>query len=748
LEEEYFQERALAAADARRAGITLISSAAALGSGYTEKQPCLLIPYIDWRTGAARTYSHNGELIDFARIRLLGENPVKGFVQTKKTKPLRYRQPKGSPVYAYFASGTQVCWQPVLDDVEVPVVITEGEFKALCGCVHGIPTIGLGGIDNFKNDGAFLPELESFLSSGRRIIVCPDSDFSHKPTVQAAVRRLAFELKKRGADVRIACLPNGDGGKKLGLDDAIKEFGAGSVIDLLDQASAATSFEPVIDVAPARLLENLEQLDEAFAASDLLVFQRSGHLVHVAAAGAAADEEDVRRSAQAHIVKELTTPTCQQLAMRVAKFTKWNEKKKGPVACECPQTLADHYISSASGWRLPELKGIVQAPTLRADGTVLQSPGFDARSSILYLPNADFPPIAESPTKGDALAALGELRHVVRGFEFASPEAEAVWISAALTAIVRRGLRTAPMFAFSAPVMGAGKTLAADLLSIIATGHEPAVMSQGGSPEEDRKRMLSVLLRGDSVTQIDNCELPIEGDAICAILTSPEWQERILGRTEMSRVPTNTTFLATGNNLTFRGDMSTRALMCKLLPKAERPEEREYSWDARAETRDARPTLVAAALTIMRAYIVAGCPETQRKSFGRFEEWQEVIQDSLLWLGAPDPCKTRELVERNDPDRETFGRLILLWSKVFGRRPIRTRDVGDLAMAKTGDIPERRELYDLACELSGGKGREVFNPVAFGKFLRSKEERLSGGLRLVQGEDRKNKVATWALVEA
>jgi hypothetical protein len=744
LEHEYLEQRALTVADARRAGVSLATCAATLNRGY-EKQPCLLIPYHDWRTGAVRTYSANGEILDYARVRLLGDSPAQGFV---RKKPVRYRQPKGSPVFAYFATGTGIDWQAVLDDPEIPIVLTEGEFKGLCACVHGMPTIALGGIDNFKNGGAFLPELEPFVASGRKVIICPDSDFSDKPAVQAAVRRLASELTKHGAAVHIACLPGGDGGKKLGLDDAIQELGAGPVIELLSQAPPVTDFETIIDVAPARLLENLDQLDEAFAGSDLLLYQRSGRLVHVAEAGAATDEDDVRRAAQASVVREVTLPACQQLAMAVVKFTKWNERKKGPVACECPLALAEHYINRVGGWRLCELKGIVQAPTLRDDGTILQSPGFDTQSGILYLPNDEFPPIPDTPTKADALAALDELRYVVRGFEFASPEAEAVWIAAVLTAIVRRILRTAPMFAFSAPVMGAGKTLAADLLSIIATGHEPAVMSQGGSPEEDRKRLLSVLLRGDSVTQIDNCELPIEGDALCAILTSPEWQERILGRTEMSRVPTNTTFLATGNNLTFRGDMSTRAVMCKLLPKAERPEERQYGWDARAETRAARPRLVAAALTIIRAYVVAGRPGMDRKPFGRFEHWQAMIQDPLLWLGAPDPCKTRELVERNDPDREVFGRLILLWSKVFGQRPIRVKEVGELTIIRTGDPPEKRELYDLACELSGDKGREIFNPVAFGKFLRSKEERLSGGLRLVQGTDKKNKVSTWALVSA
>lgn len=273
-------------------------------------------------------------------------------------------------------------------------------------------------------------------------------------------------------------------------------------------------------------------------------------------------------------------------------------------------------------------------------------------------------------------------------------------------------------------------------------------MSQGGSPEEDSKRLLSVLLRGDSVTQIDNCERPIEGDALCSILTSPEWQCRILGRNENAKVRTNTTFIATGNNLSFKGDMSTRALMCKLLPKSERPEERQFAWDARAEARSLRSQLVVAALTIIRAYHVAGRPEVAAKPFGRFEDWQEMIQAPLLWLGAADPCKTRELVERNDPDRETFARLIYLWNKVFGPRPIVVKEIAGLIVRKSGDAPEGRELLEMVVELAPGKGSDTFNAVALGKYLRSKEERMSGGLRLVQGRDKARNVATWAVVAA
>jgi hypothetical protein len=739
----YLHERGLTPEIANWAGIAAVLSAKATHPGFKDA-PALTILYVDPWTGEPATFKANGVTQSYQRVRYLNPGAAKGFVP--EAKPQRFEQPKDSPVFAYFTPGGFVDWFSVLTDPTVPLVVTEGEIKGLCGCANGIPTIALGGVWNFQNNGVFLPELERIAWAGRRAIICYDSDIADKPDVLRAEMRLTRELLNRGAAVHLARLPSADDGSKVGLDDAIVQFGRQQVIDFL--LSAPEAPDTVIELAPHRLNENLEELDKALAASGLPIFQRSGTVVHVSAAGDLEDGDDVRRVDESPVVRQATATAVQQLAMRATTFVKWNQRSKNLVRAECPGNLAEHYIGKVGGWNLPHLRGIVEAPTIRPDGTILQTPGYDPKSGFFYVPSTEFPPIPDAPTRDDALAAVDKLRHVVRGFEFASPESEATWIAAVLTAVVRRSLRTAPLFALSAPVMGAGKTLAADLISIIATGHEPAVMSQGRNPEEDRKRLLSVLMRGDAVVQIDNCEVPIEGDALCAILTSTEWQDRVLGRSEILKVPTNATFLATGNNLAFRGDMSTRALVCKILPAAERPEERVFEWDARAEARAQRPELVAAALTIIRAYDVAGRPAVSTKPFGRFEQWQAFIQHGLLWLGAPDPCKTRELAERNDSERETFARLIHLWSVVFGTNPIHVKDIGGLDLPRVGQPPEARELYDLACEVSGGRGRDVIDVTALGKYLASKEERLSGGFRLVKGEDRKRKVMTWQLLEA
>jgi len=408
----YLTQRRLSPEIAQRAGIELTHSAAAAHPGF-KKQGAFLIPYFHPLTREPMRY---GQGRAFLRARYLGEEAAKGFTKPKKQQ--RFAQPKASPVFAYFAPST-VDWPSVLSDPAAPVVIVEGEFKGLCACAHNIPAIALGGVDSFQNNGAFLPELEAVAWLDRQVIVAYDSDLVDKPAVQAAERRLWTELKKRGARVHLARLPQ-EGDTKVGLDDLIARYGIERAEQILLQTPETSEMDPVIDLAPHRLVENLEQLDQAFAASDLLIFQRSGVVVHIVAAGESMEDDEVRRANDAPVIRQVSPTACQQLAMRAAKFTRYNERKKGPLPTACPANFAAHYLEKVGGWQLRPLKGIVEAPTIRPDGTVLQVPGYDEVSDILYLPSGDFPPVPDAPSKADALSAYAQLCHAVRGFEFAS----------------------------------------------------------------------------------------------------------------------------------------------------------------------------------------------------------------------------------------------------------------------------------------------------------------------------------------
>ena len=105
----------------------------------------------------------------------------------------------------------------------------------------------------------------------------------------------------------------------------------------------------------------------------------------------------------------------------------------------------------------------------------------------------------------------------------------AVALSLIISAVVRPTLDFVPMHVFDAPVAGSGKTRLVELACILASGHEPSVMSQGESREELEKRLgAMMLLRGDRLIAIDNCEKPLEGDLLNSALTSSMLSVRIL----------------------------------------------------------------------------------------------------------------------------------------------------------------------------------------------------------------------------
>ena len=51
------------------------------------------------------------------------------------------------------------------------------------------------------------------------------------------------------------------------------------------------------------------------------------------------------------------------------------------------------------------LEAVVESPILRADGTVLQAPGYDPLTGIVFRPQVSFPRVPEHPTKADVTRA-------------------------------------------------------------------------------------------------------------------------------------------------------------------------------------------------------------------------------------------------------------------------------------------------------------------------------------------------------
>jgi hypothetical protein len=264
-------------------------------------------------------------------------------------------------------------------------------------------------------------------------------------------------------------------------------------------------------------------------------------------------------------------------------------------------------------------------------------------------------------------------------------------------------------------------------------------MKYADTDEEATKTMLAVLAEGDQVVLIDNVERPLEGDTLCAVLTSESYRQRVLGRTEMMSVPTTTLFLATGNALVISGDLRTRSLLCRLDPKVEHPEQRQFATELRTWMTERRPELVAAGLTVMRAFICTGqVPKDHCPTWGRFEAWSDMVRAPLIWLGCEDPCATLAELEREDPERNELARVIAAWSKVFQEDPRTARDAIDLAVKSRDDPPDLGPDGAVALDLvlrEICKGRDgLLDAKRLGHWLRAHANRLVDGRKFVKGK--------------
>lgn len=84
------------------------------------------------------------------------------------------------------------------------------------------------------------------------------------------------------------------------------------------------------------------------------------------------------------------------------------------------------------------LAGIVNAPTLRADGSILAEPGYDEATCLLLdFRGVAFPAVPSHPSRDDALAAMEVLADLISTFPFVAEADRSVALSCLLTGAVR-----------------------------------------------------------------------------------------------------------------------------------------------------------------------------------------------------------------------------------------------------------------------------------------------------------------------
>ena len=451
--------------------------------------------------------------------------------------------------------------------------------------------------------------------------------------------------------------------------------------------------KPTIDLRAGELPRIVTETENALLASGLPIFSRADRLmqpVHQIVAAADGRKTMITR------LHELS-PRSLQLALGDAAIFRKTSRQQRWVSTDCPLPLAQIILAKGS-WNLPYIKGIASTPTLRPDGSLLVTPGYDPQTQFYLLSDLVLPVIPSRPKLEDAQAALAQLSELFSEFAFVDQELDrAVALAALLTTLVRSALPIAPMVLVHAHVPGTGKSYLVDLVAMIATGRLCPVIALVANREENDKRVGAMILGGAPIISFDNCNDDLDDASIlCHVTERPRVSIRILGRSEAPECEVTSAVLATGNNVAVKGQLIRRTLRCKLDAVTERPELRRFKKNALNDALVNRGTYVAAALTIIRAYLAAGAPEVCGP-LGSYSDWSRMVRSPLIWLGQPDPFKSTEQTREEDSELADIREFFDLWLS------------SDLRLGY--DYATAR-IIEVACERPAG-----FNPPVFKQFL-------------------------------
>jgi hypothetical protein len=368
-------------------------------------------------------------------------------------------------------------------DWRQPLWITEGVRKGDALVSAGVAAIALYGVWNWRGtdeSGAVLRlgdwdeiplkgKVRGRDPQGRSVYIVFDSDVATNLSVKQALARLGRFLAGRGADVRYVKLDPRPDGNKVGVDDYLA---AGGTPQGLRKAARREppGFQPIVLNGRQDREVIRDVIDVLEATNDPAFVFRWGSVLG-----------RVREDEHGHPITEpYTTDLMQYRMAMVADFFTIRRLKDGTrvqTPAAAPERIAK-MVRSADTWPFPTLRGIVETPTVREDGSILYRPGYDAETELWHMPAHDFDidPVPEQPSRKDVGLALDRLLYLVHDFPFVADADLVNYFGLLLTPLLRPAISgPVPLVGINAPQQGSGKSLLAELASRITTGRPAEV---------------------------------------------------------------------------------------------------------------------------------------------------------------------------------------------------------------------------------------------------------------------------------
>ena len=417
-------------------------------------------------------------------------------------------------------------------------------------------------------------------------------------------------------------------------------------------------------------------------------------------------------------------------------------------------------------WSFPRLERVVEAPVLRPNGSILSAVGYDLTSAIFYAPGPHLilPPIPRCPTWAEVIDARLLLRRELLGdFPFVDAASRANALALLLTPILRPMIAgPTPLALIDKPIGGTGASLLAEVVAIIATGREAAMMSQVEDEAEWRKQITATLRDGPMLVVIDDVESAppptawarsnrpwgFRSKSLARALTSTTWKDRILGKSTEIELPQRAVWIATGNNISIGRDFARRSYRIRLDACMEHPEERpasSFRHPLPTWALEQRGRLLVAILTLVRGWTTAGRPEPTIPvpTIGGFTNWAETLGAILAYAGVKGFLQNMEGVhEEIDEETKAWAAFVVAWFRTFGSREVTVSQI-EKKIQREGSALRMALPPDLARDLGPGFTQRL------GCLLRRHVDQIvldKFSLKRA-GLDRHEKTVRWQVVE-
>jgi putative DNA primase/helicase len=414
------------------------------------------------------------------------------------------------------------------------------------------------------------------------------------------------------------------------------------------------------------------------------------------------------------------------LTILLSEFARWlvevkTQTGKAIKRVDPPTKIVKAVAAAVNLPRIQVVTGVVSAPMLRADGSIIVAPGYDMQTGLYLDIDGEWPALM---TPAEAVALFDD---ILQDFPFEAIEHKSAWIAALVTLFVRHAFAgCSPMFFFEANASRVGKGLLTDVLMMILQCRKATRWDYSEDDAEMRKVITSVAIAGLPYVLFDNIKGRLGGKAIEAVITASRWSDRILATNKTIDVPISFVLLGTGNNATVTPDMVGRICMSRLYTAHESPGARTgfKHADLLGYVKQRRRELVMAALSIPAAYIRAGRPKQPINAWGGFDGWNDLVRASLSWAGLPDPDTREQVASEADDETSLLRELLEAW-------PEGSWKVSNLVKALWDTRHDERDpmtaLREAVAELPGNDKAKTL-----GNVLRDSRGRVVGGKRFVR----------------